>query len=129
MSISDYAENAVLNLIARNTAFTTASGVWVKLHTGDPTDVGTASPATETTRKQATFGTAASGTGGTISTTADLVWTNVSAGAGETYTHISLWDASTAGNPLWTGALNAPKTVSTGDTFQILTGNLTLTLD
>ena len=47
--------------------------------------------------------------------------------ATETITHWSLWDASTAGNALWTGALSTSAAVTAGDTFQITT--LTLSLD
>jgi len=56
---------------------------------------------------------------------ATVEWTNVS--TTETYSHWSLWDASTAGNCLWTGALASSAAVTAGDTFQITT--LTLSLD
>jgi len=58
---------------------------------------------------------------------ADAIWTSVA--AGETYTHISLWDASTAGNCIFTGPLSASKTVNAGDTFTIPSGQLTVSLD
>jgi hypothetical protein len=38
-----------------------------------------------------------------------------------------MWDASTAGNALWSGAFNTSASVTAGDTFQITA--LTLTLD
>jgi hypothetical protein len=38
-----------------------------------------------------------------------------------------MWDASTAGNCLWTGALSSSAAVTAGDTFQIT--SLTLSLD
>jgi len=38
-----------------------------------------------------------------------------------------LWDASTGGNALWSGALSSSAAVTAGDTFQIT--NLTLSLD
>jgi hypothetical protein len=38
-----------------------------------------------------------------------------------------LWDNSTAGNCLWTGALASSSSVTAGDTFQIT--SLTLSLD
>jgi hypothetical protein len=38
-----------------------------------------------------------------------------------------MWDASTAGNPLWNGALSSAAAVTAGDTFQITA--LTLSLD
>ena len=127
MSISNYAENKLLDAVFN--ASTTGGGlptadVWVKLHIGDPGEDGTANAAGETTRKQASFGAAASGA---CSNDADIDWTSVS--TGETYSHISIWDASTAGNCLWTGALTASKTVSAGDNFSIPTGDLDVSLD
>jgi hypothetical protein len=38
-----------------------------------------------------------------------------------------MWDASTGGNCLWTGALSASASVTAGDTFEIT--SLTLSLD
>lgn len=124
MSISNYLEDKILDKVCRNVDFT-VSGVYVKLHTGDPGEDGTANAATEADRVQATFGSAASG--GTISNTAAITWTNVA--ATETYSHVSLWDASTAGNCLWAGALTASKSVNSGDTFEIATGDLDVSLD
>jgi hypothetical protein len=96
--------------------------VYVKLHTGDPGEAATSNAATETTRKEASWAAASSGS---IATSGTLEWTNVA--ATETITHWSLWDASTAGNALWTGALSTSAAVTAGDTFQITT--LTLSLD
>jgi len=44
-------------------------------------------------------------------------------------THIGMYDASTAGNLLFYGALATTKTVTSGDVFQINSGSLTITLD
>jgi hypothetical protein len=122
MSISNYAELKILEHTTGKTAWTIPSNVYVKLHTGDAGEAGTSNAATETTRKVAAWATAASGS---IATSATLEWTNVA--ATETYSHWSLWDASTAGNCLWTGALSSSAAVTAGDTFQITT--LTLSLD
>ena len=56
-----------------------------------------------------------------------MTWTSVS--TSETYSHISLWDASTAGNCVAKGDLTAPKAVNSGDTFEIPSGSLTVSLD
>lgn len=123
MSIANYAEGAILDAIFNNTSLAKAAR-YVQLHTADPTDVGTTAVATETTRKSVT---GAASSGGTFTSVNDLIWTSV-AGT-ETYTHISIWDASTAGNCLWTGALTASKAVVAGDTFTIPTGSLTVSVD
>ena len=122
MSISNYAELKILEHTTGKTAWTIPTNVYVKLHTADAGEAGTSSAATETTRKVAAWATAASGS---IATSATLEWTNVA--ATETYSHWSLWDASTAGNALWSGALASSAAVTAGDTFQIT--SLTLTLD
>jgi len=122
MSISNYAELKILEHTTGKTAWTIPTNVYVKLHTADAGEAGTSNAATETTRKVAAWATAASGS---IATSATLEWTNVA--ATETYSHWSLWDASTAGNCLWTGALSSSAAVTAGDTFQITT--LTLSLD
>jgi hypothetical protein len=122
MSISNYAELKILEHTTGKTAWTIPTNVYVKLHTADAGEAGTSSAATETTRKVAAWATAASGA---IATSATLEWTNVA--ATETYSHWSMWDASTAGNCLWTGALSSSAAVTAGDTFQIT--SLTLSLD
>jgi hypothetical protein len=120
MSISNYLEEQLLDTL-RNGSFAVAN-VYAQLHTGDPGEAGTANTASETSRQAVTFSAAS---GGSMASSATVEWTNVS--ATETYTHWSLWDASTAGNALWSGALSASAAVVAGDTFQIT--SLTLTLD
>ena len=122
MSISNYAELKVLEHVTGKTSFTMPSNVYLKLHTGDPGEDCTSNAATEATRKITAWATAASGA---IATSATVEWINVS--TTETYTHWSMWDASTAGNALWNGALSASAAVTSGDTFQIT--SLTLSLD
>ena len=120
MSISNYAELKLLDTLG-NTSFAVTT-CYVKLHTGDAGEDGTSQAATETTRKAVSWSAASSGS---KASSATLTWTNVA--ATETYTHWSMWDASTAGNCLWTGALSASAAVTAGDTFEIT--SLTLSLD
>ena len=122
MSISNYAELKILEHTTGKTAWTMPTNVYIKLHLGDPGEAATSNAAVEATRKVSAWATAASGA---ITTSATIEWTNVS--TTETYTHWSAWDASTAGNALWTGALSASAAVTAGDTFQIT--SLTLSLD
>lgn len=122
MSISNYAELKILDHTTGRSAWTMPTNVYVKLHLGDPGEAATSNAAVETTRKVAAWSVAASGA---IAISATLEWTNVS--TTETYTHWSLWDASTAGNALWSGALSSSAAVTAGDTFQITA--LTLSLD
>jgi hypothetical protein len=122
MSISNYAELKILEHTTGKTAWTIPTNVYIKLHTGDGGEAGTSNAASETTRKVAAWASASSGA---IATSATLEWTNVA--STETYSHWSMWDALTAGNCLWTGALSSSAAVTAGDTFQIT--SLTLSLD
>jgi len=122
MSISNYAELKILDHTTGTASWTAPSGVYLKLHTGDPGEDGTNNAATETTRKSVSWSAASSGS---IAASATVEWTNVS--TTETYSHWSLWDSLTTGNCLWTGALSASAAVTAGDTFQITA--LTLSLD
>ncbi|MGB3443904.1 MAG: hypothetical protein WBA97_34635 [Actinophytocola sp.] len=92
---------------------------WIKLHVGDPGAAGTANPATETDRVQATFGSAS---GGVIATNTETRWNGVA--GSEDYTHWSGWTASTAGACGWSGTVTADA-VTTGNNFVIPSGGLT----
>lgn len=125
MSMSNYLENLVANALrggGNGTNITAPANVYAKLHTGDPGEDGTANAAGNTTRQEVTFGAASNGvialaTGGT--------WTNVS--TAETYSYTSLWDNSTAGNCLGSGALTASSTVAVGDNFSFTALTYTFT--
>lgn len=115
--------NAILNALCRNTTWTQPTALFVKLHVGDPGAAATANAATNTTRQGATFGTVASG--GAISSTVAVTWTSVS--GAEDYTHWSAWDASTAGNFIFSGLMTA-NAVLIGDTFTVPIGDLDVTM-
>lgn len=99
-----------------------ALGTWIKFHTANPGSAGTTAAATEVTRQQATF---ASASGGSASTTTDLTW--ISVAGTETYTHFSMWTASSGGTFLWSGTVSGPA-VTAGDTFSLLAGNIILSM-
>jgi hypothetical protein len=122
MTISNFLEDELLDTLDGSGSAYSASATYLKLHTGDPGEDGTGNPAAETTREAVTFNAAS---GGSKTSTATVEWTLVS--TTETYSHWSLWDASTGGNCLWYGALSANASVTAGDTFEIT--SLTLTLD
>jgi len=121
-TFADSVANSFLDAFARNVSYANAA-VWLKLHLGDPGSAGTANAAVETTRQQATFGSAAASRA--ISNTAVIEWLNVS--TTETYTHISLWTASSAGTFLGRDDLSSSAAVTAGDTFRIPIGDLDLT--
>lgn len=112
--------NKMLDAWAGRGAYSANTAVYVQLHTADPGGSGTTAIATNSTRKAVTFGTAA--TAGAISNTADIAWSSVP--ATETYTHISLWTASSGGTFIGSDDLNTSASVSAGATFGIQIGDL-----
>lgn len=106
------------------TALTTAY-TWAQLHKGDPGAAGTANVADETDRKQVTSWT---GTNGARSNVNVLTWDAVTVASGtQTYTHITLWTASTTGAFGYSGLLTA-NPVSSGDDFEIRANDLDISL-
>lgn len=125
LGFSTATADAILAALFQGTAYS-QSAVWVKLHVGAPGAAGTSNPATETTRQNASaaFGTAPSG--GTISNTVAIgPWTSVA--GSETYSHVSLWSASSGGTFIASGTITAAA-VTAGDDFPIPIGDLTATL-
>src|SRR4051794_14761516 len=121
MSISNYYETKLLDSLGNSSA--AVAEVFVKLHTGDPGEEGTANAAAETTRKKVTWAAAASGV---KKNSAALKWEAVT--TTETYKYVSLWDASAAGNPLWSGPLTAEKAMTAGDNAEIKAEELSVSL-
>ena len=119
--LSDYLANKFLDAVGNATDYS-ASNVYVKLHIGDPGANGTTNPATETTRKLVSFGSAS--TGG-LTSDADVSWTNIA--GSEDATFFTVWDNLTAGNFLFSGTV-AGNAYTAGDTFTIPSGSLTVSL-
>jgi hypothetical protein len=126
--MSDYLEVALLNATLNGTAFTAVNDPYVSLHTADPTDAGTGAEVTggSYARTAASFATA-SGTSGLVATDADVTFPTATSSWG-TVGWIGLWDSASGGNMLYHTALDASKTIDSGDIFKITTGNLTVEL-
>jgi len=115
--------NKLLNTIGRTGTTFTAGVLYVQLHTADPgASGGTAISTGNTTRVQATFSAASAGS--MAMTSMASTWSMT---AGETITHISLHDASTAGNFLWSVLLTQSKQVINGDTLSMSSLTLAFT--
>ena len=132
-----YLENKILSFIFKNNAGSFATP-------GDSIYVGLATAVSDAeagSLTEATFGsyarqqvTAANWTLASASTDQQTV-TNAaniefpaSTGISNTVTHAFLVDAASSGNILFVGALDANKTIATGDIFRINAGNLTVEL-
>lgn len=124
MSLSNYLELKLLDHVFGGTAYVQPSGIFVKLHSGDPGEDGTANSAVNTARLLITFGPAANGT---KASNADVTWPSIP--ASETYTHASLWDSVAAGSYLVGGPLSSPVNVSIGGSFTLTSGQLVVSMD
>lgn len=101
----------------RGTTFTAVS-VFVKLHTGDPGAAGATNASAVTTRNALTLAAPSAGSAALSALAAYTMTTS------ETITHVSLWDASTAGNFLESWALSASVPVVNGSTLTFSTFTL-----
>ena len=113
--------NRILDHLRGGTAWTQPSSLWVRLHTGDPGGSGATSGSAVAARSQATFAAAASGAIALTGTNPSWNMTTT-----ETISHISVWDASTGGNFLWSAALSVGKSVQSGDTLTLTSCGLSL---
>ena len=119
--ISAYLGNSWMDALGNATSFSVAQP-YIKLHTNDPGTAGTASPATEVTRKAVSVSAASAGG---LTSDADISWTNIS--GSQDATHFTCWDNISAGNFLFSGAIVAGA-YTAGDTYTISAGNLTVSL-
>ena len=124
MSISDYAENKILDAVFSSASLVVTGDPWVSLHTLDPGEAG----ASEVTggsyvRKQVPFDPAVSGA---TANTSAITWASMPAC---TVKAVGIWDLVSLGNFLWGGLVTIDKVLNAGDTFQINTGDLDVTLD
>lgn len=113
--------NKWLDMLA-GTAFTAPAGSFAKLHVGDPGAAGTSNAGAVTTRSAITWSAASAGAKAITTTLPSWSMTTT-----ETISHISVWDASSAGNFLFSVALTASRAVINGDTLTLSTLTFTFT--
>jgi hypothetical protein len=124
--MSNYLENALINVTLRNTAYTTPTTVYVGLYTTDPTDANTGTEVSggSYARQSVTFGAPSDG----VSTNSAAVEFPVATGSWGTITHMGILDALTAGNLLYHTPLTTSKTVASGDTIKFAVAGISVTL-
>ena len=126
--MSNYLENALLNGTLNGTTYTAPTTVYVSLWTTNPNDDGSGAEVTggSYARTAVSFATATGTTGNVLNDAvvefpaATAVWGTVG--------WIGINDAATSGNLMYHTALDAAKTIDTGDIFKIAIGNLSVTL-
>ena len=137
-----YLENKLLSFIFKNNAgsfATPGNSIYVGLATavsnaeaGTLTEVNTSTQDANYTRQQvnAAGWTLASSSADqqTVTNAANIEYSASSGVATYTVTHAFIADASTGGNILFVGALDASKAIASGDIFRINATNLTIEL-
>ena len=129
MSFSDYAEGAVLDHVFNKTAYTQPT-LYVGVSTADPTDTnaGIAEPVGNAYARVATIGADWSRTAGEMSNGVAMAFPEAT-GSWGSLTHFAVFDAATAGNMIFHGALTTAKAIAANETLRFPIGNLTFTLD
>lgn len=122
---SDYLENKILDHVLRNTAYTSPTTVYMALFTAAPSDAGggTEVSTNNYSRTAITFGAAASGA---IANSSPVNFPTPS-GSWGACTHFGIFDASSAGNLLYWGALAQTETPLSGNTVTFPTGDIDVT--
>ncbi len=124
MTISNYAENKLIDTIFNSVAFSVVGDPYVSLHTADPGEAGASEVVGGSyAREQAPFDAAAAGA---TSNSGNIDFISMPA---VTITHIGIWDALNGGNFLWGGSATVEKALALLDTYRIPTGDLDVTLN
>lgn len=125
-SLSDYAENKLLDHLLKTAAFTVPSNIYVALSTANPLDTGAgmAEPVGNGYARTAcnVWDAAASREASNTS----VVTFPAATGAWGTITHWALFDASTGGNMLAHGSLSVANAVVNGNVVSYAAGQLSL---
>jgi hypothetical protein len=127
-AISDYLEDKLLDLLFNDTDFDPAStDIYVALHTASPADDGSGAEVSAGGYARVQVSAWDASSGGATANTAAIAFATATASWG-TITHAALWDAITAGNLLWHGALDSSVVVASGQSVRFDAGELDVTI-
>lgn len=135
MSKSDYLEKKVLDLVLGAQAFTAPATVYVSLHTADPgeaagtNEVSGNAYARVAVTNNLTNWPAASGTSPTSKSNGTEILFPTPTGSWGTVSHFAVYDAASAGNMLYKGALSAAQTIASGNTVKFAVAALNVQED
>ncbi|MDT8717827.1 hypothetical protein IAI10_14255 [Clostridium sp. 19966] len=127
MSMSNYLEDKLLNLVLRNTAFTSPTATYLALYTSDPgeADAGTEVTGGAYARQAIVFGAPSNNTVSNSSTIAFPVAT----AAWGTVAYVGIRDAVTGGNLLFSAAVGTSQAVGVNNQVIFNAGQITVNLD
>jgi hypothetical protein len=128
-ALSDYAEQALLNHLLRNTALTSPTTVYLALFTTNPTDDASGSEVADSgyDRQSVAFDAPATSDGGYAVANSATVEFSAIADGSITITHFGIYDASTSGSLLVHGAFTTSRTLETADIPTVAPGAITVT--
>ncbi|MFK7692853.1 hypothetical protein [Paenibacillus sp. HJGM_3] len=144
LTLSNWLSDSLLNLAFRNTAWTPPSTVYLALYTSNPTaaDTGTEVSGGAYARIAIPFaapvgqsfnlydiktGVAETVTRRTLKSNAELVFAVATAPWG-LITHVGIRTALTAGNLMYFGAVNNPRTIETGDRMRVAADSIVVSI-
>ena len=126
-AMSDYLENKFLDHFLGTASTSAPAAVYLSLHTANPADDASGAEVSTSgsayVRKAIAFSAASSGS----ASNSGAVEFDTATSSWGTITHIGIWDASSAGNLLFYGALDTSKTISSGDVFRVNASGITMT--
>lgn len=129
---TSYGAALFLDWLLTADALTRPTALYLSVHTADPGDTGTANEITtgddpDYIRQLSGFDSAATLVGGDTYTRNNIagIWVP-GTGANLTAAYSGIWDAATAGNCLYTGALSPSRQYIDGQTFSIAAKDFTL---
>lgn len=133
-AMSDYLEGELIKHIFRTGSFTKPTNLAVGLFTAAPSDSGGGTEVsggsyaranTNTDPLDANWAAPAGGNG--VTSNVSTITFPTPSGSWGTVTHFGIFDADSAGNLLFWGALTTSKTINSGDTVSFAAGQLQVT--
>lgn len=112
-SLSDFAEQSLINHLLRNTSFTSPATVYLALYSSNPTDADTGTEVSGGgyARQAMTFGAP---TDGVATNSVQVTFPEATAAWG-TVSHVGIRTALTGGSLLFHAPMATPKTIAQGD--------------
>ena len=143
-AMSDYLENKLVDHVFRGQSFAAPASLWFALYTAAPGDSGggtevsgsgyarvSVTPSLNSwsaTQGQATTGVASNGSSGSTWNKTAIQFGTPGAGGWGSVSHFAIFDASTGGNLLFTGALTGgSRTIQQNDTVSFPIDSLQIT--
>jgi hypothetical protein len=128
----NYLEAMIVNASLRGGAFTVPAAHHIGIFSADPTDDGNVNEFAYAgyARQDVTNAwSAPSGVDNQTTNAAQIIFPANSGVADIVVTHFAIFDAATAGNCLYSGALSAPRTIIPGDQIAFAAGQVTIKPD